>query len=222
MTSNFSQGATSTHLRDSIFRLGFQISRDRADSWIPDFRILLQETFPTGKYQKLDPRKKGTDLTGDGSFETGAHFAFQKLFHTGGDHCLSIRGDIGYFFPSRVHVKGINYYTGIFNTNGKVYPGQNIVVFLTGEYSLSSKWNIACETFYKYQRSGRFSGKIKATEATSQPSIKVPAFAQFTIAPEIEHTFTPNFGMIIGGAVTPAGKNAPAYYGVFISAVCVF
>ncbi len=144
MTSNFSHGATSTHLRDSIFRLGFQISRDRAHSWIPDFRILLQETFPTGKYQKLDPRKKGTDLTGDGSFETGAHFAFQKLFHTGGGHCLSIRGDIGYFFPSNVHVNGFNYYTENLNAHGKSMSGKYICcVFNLGvitctemEYSL--------------------------------------------------------------------------------------
>ncbi len=222
LASNFSQGMISTHLRDSIFRLGFQISRDRPESWIPDFRILLQETFPTGKYEKLNKRKKGTDLTGQGTFQTGIFLAFQKLFHAWETHCFSIRGDIGYFVASNVRIKGVNYYTGIYDADGSVFPGQSLAVFLTGELSLSSKLNIACETFFQYQRRGHFSGKIKDLNSKNQPLIKIRGFAQLTIVPEIEYTITSNLGLIFGSAVTLMGKNAPAFYSALLSALYVF
>ena len=109
LLTNFSQGAHYTHLVDSIFRFGFQILTDQNNSWIPDFRILLQETVPTGKYQKLNPNKQGTDVTGQGSFQTGIHFAFQKLFHPIKNHDFRLRWTFGYFVPASVHVRGFNY-----------------------------------------------------------------------------------------------------------------
>ena len=222
LTSNFSQGTSSTHLRDSILRLGLQVSRDRSDSWVPDFRILLQEIFPTGKYEKLDPKKKKTDLTGEGTFQTGIHFAIQKQFHVWGTHCMSIRGDIGYFVPAKVRVKGFNYYTVSFQSNGKVRPGNKLVAFLTWELSLSSKWNIACENFYLYQRSGHFSGSVKTVAGEKKPNINILSSAQFVLIPEVQHTITPKLGAILGGLLTVFGKNAPAYYGAFLSALYVF
>lgn len=105
----FSKGASSTHLNDSIFRLGFQVSNDKEGTWVPDFRILLQETFPTGKYQKFNPSKNGTDATGQGSFQTGMHLAFQKLFHISKGHDFRLRWTLGYFFPASVQVKGYSH-----------------------------------------------------------------------------------------------------------------
>ncbi len=222
MVSNFSQGASSTHLRDWIFRMGYQISTDKQNSWVPDFRILFQETFPTGKYQKLSVQKKGTDLTGQGAFQTGIHLAFQKLFRLWSTHCLSIRGDVGYLIPARVSVKGLNYYTGIYSVKGNVRPGQIFVAYLTGECSLSSKWNLCCENFYQYQRNGHFLGKIKGKTSIDHPSIKVRAFSQYIIAPEIQHTITPNVGVVIGGASTILGKNAPAFWSGFFAVLYMF
>jgi hypothetical protein len=222
LVTNFRDGANSTHLRDTIFRMGFQVSNDQQDSWIPDFRILFQETFPTGKYDKLNPRKRDIDLTGNGAFETGLHFAFQKLFPLGATHCLSIRGDVGYFFPSLVSVQGLNHYTGLFNVKGKIRPGQVLRGYLTLECSISAQWNVCCETFYQYQQNGHFSGKVKAKDDGSRAHVKVPATAQLLVAPEIEHTITPNVGIIIGSAATVFGKNAPAFYSAFVAVLYLF
>ncbi len=156
MVINFSQGESSTHLTDSIFRLGFQVSTDIENSWIPDFRILLQETFPTGKYQKLNPRKKGTDSAGQGSFQTGVQFVFQKLFAAKKNHPFAFRGCIGYFVPSSVNVKGINFYGVETDTDGTIYPGKWFTGFFYGEYALSRRWAIACELNYEEGEKGRF------------------------------------------------------------------
>lgn len=221
MVSNFREDASSTNLKDTIFRAGYQISTDQQDSWVPDFRIIFQEIFPTGKYDKLHPHKKGTDLTGQGAFETGVHLVFQKLFALCSTHCLSIRGDVGYFFSAPVHVKGLNYYTGLNRVNGKVRPGNTFVGFLAFEWSLSPQWNICCETFYQYEGNGHFSGKVKKIEGM-RPKIKVPAVAQLIIVPEIQRTITSKLGIIIGSATTLIGKNAPAFSSVFVSALYLF
>lgn len=138
VVTNFSRGESYTYFEDTIFRCGFQISTDKKDSWIPDFRMLFQETFPTGNYQKLNSKKKRTDITGQGSFQSGIQMVFQKLFRAEKKHPFRLRGSAGYFIPAAVSVSGLNYYGGDSNTKGKVYPGQYFSGFLYGEYALSS------------------------------------------------------------------------------------
>ena len=215
MVTNFSQGASSTHLADSIFRLGFQISTDKEASWIPDFRILFQETFPTGNYQKLDPKKKDTDSTGQGSFQSGIQFVFQKAFHAKESHPFRIRGSIGYFVPSAVAVKGLNYYGGDLTTRGTVYLGKYFSGFFYGEYALSRTWALACEFNYLQGKNGKFSKK-------NGTKIVVPSFNQWSILPEIQHTYTENLGIILGGWVTVAGKNSPAFSKAFCAVLFLF
>lgn len=215
LLTNFSQGAHSTHLVDSIFRFGFQISTDQQGSWIPDFRILLQETVPSGKYQKLDPSKCGTDLTGQGSFQTGIYFAFQKLFHPVKDHDFRLRVALGYFVPAPVHVKGINYLGGTDETKGKVYPGQYFSGYFCGEYALSNKWAICIESNCQASGKGSFSKK-------RGPNIEVPSFSQISIAPELQRTFTPNLGILMGAWLTVGGKNSVAFRDYFISVLYSF
>lgn len=215
MVTNFSYGAASTHLADSIFRLGFQISIDKEYSWVPDFRILFQEVFPTGNYQKLDSKKKGTDSTGQGSYQTGIQFVFQKAFLTKESHPFRLRGSIGYFVPSSVTVKGLNYYGGDPTTRGTVYLGKYFSGFFYGEYALSRTWALACEFNYLQGEKGGFTKKRGL-------KIEVPSFSQFSILPEIQHTYTENLGIIFGGWVTLAGRNSPAFSKVFCAVLFLF
>ena len=101
--SNFKNGLSSTHLGDIYARIGFQIARDTPNSWVPDVRILLQENFPTGNYQKLNPRKMGIDSTGTGSFQTGVSLVAQKLFPIKNNFLL-LKWSFIQLFPAPVHV----------------------------------------------------------------------------------------------------------------------
>ncbi len=215
LLTNFSQGAHYTHVIDSIFRLGFQILTDKKDSWIPDFRILLQETVPTGKYQKLNPKKHGTDVTGRGSFQTGIHFAFQKLFRSTKGHNFRLRWTFGYFVPAPVHVSGINYLGGTKETKGKVYPGRYFSGYISSEYALSRTWAVCLESNYRIGHKGKFCRK-------KGPKIAVPSFRQISIAPELQHTFTSNLGILTGAWLTVTGRNSVAFRDFFISVLYAF
>ncbi len=213
--TSFCKGSHSTHLVDSIVRFGFQISTDQPNSWIPDFRILLQETFPTGKYQRLSLDMWGTDCSGEGSFRTGMHLAFQKLFHPVEDHDFRLRCSFGYFFPAPVTVHGLNCFGGSDESKGKIYPGQYFTGFLCGEYALSRTWALCVESNYQFGASGRYSRK-------RGPEIEVPSYSQISIAPEIQHTFTPQLGILMGAWLSVAGKNSTAFTDYFISMLYSF
>ncbi|MEI6241894.1 MAG: hypothetical protein WCP39_00625 [Chlamydiota bacterium] len=215
LLTNFSQGAHYTHLIDSIFRFGFQISNDQKDSWVPDFRILFQETVPTGKYQRLSLSKHGTDISGEGSFQTGVHFAFQKLFHSKKEHDFRLRWTFGYFIPASVKISGLNYLGGCSETKGTIRKGQFFTGYICGEYALSRRWAICVESNYQFGARGRFSKKRGG-------EIYLPAFSHFSVAPELQHTFSPNLGVLMGTWFSVAGKNSSAFVKYFVSVLYSF
>lgn len=219
--TNFNKGNHFSDFNDIRGRVGFQILTDQPGTWIPDFRILFQETFPTGNYDKLNPKHPEIEITGEGSFQSGLHFAFQKLFESN-LHPLRIRWSIGYFIPASFSLKGINRYGGAIDTNGKMRLGNLLVIFFSGEYSLSKTWSLAWESNFRYRRKNNFSGNAGFLAPNVPAEIDTSSFYQISLAPEIEHTFNANTGMLIGSWFTLAGKNSPAFAAVFISFLHVF
>lgn len=214
--SNFQSGQSFTHLQDTYFGFGYQISNDTRGSWVPDFRIVLQELFPTGKYQKLSPQKNGIDATGQGSFQTGLALVFQKSFHFP-HHVFSLQGSVDYYFPTSVAVKGINYFGGAPDTKGRARPGQTFSAFISGQYSITRHWAFAFDTNLLFQRSSHFSGK-----KGSALSVTLPPLLQISAAPAIEYNFSATSGLLFGSWFTIAGRNSFAFASLFFSYVYTF
>ncbi|WP_420421690.1 hypothetical protein [Simkania sp.] len=220
--ANFRQGASAVHLQDTTLRVGFQVCNEVPGTWIPDFRIIIQEVFPTGKYQNLNPSKNETDLTGLGSYQTGMYLAFQKLFKLNEKHKYQMRFSAGYFVPAPVHVEGFNAYGGGYGTKGKIYPGHYISIFCSGEYNLNKRWALAFDSNFQYNFKGRFSGKPGKLGPGVKAPIASPEAAFFTLAPELEHTFTECTGMLLGVWFSVFGKNSPAFVSMFVCLLHVF
>lgn len=213
-STSFCKGASSTYLNDTEFNVGFQVSTDAPGTWIPDFRILFEEVLPTGKYDKLKPSKHGTDLTGQGAFETGVNLVFQKFFPRKGGHNIRISGSVGCLIPSAVKVKGINYYGGNKSTNAKVYPGTILNSFFVLEYAFSRTWGMTIENNFIMQ----FPGK----KPHNQPDLALPTTYQFSIAPEIQHTLSPNLGLVAGTWFSLLGRNSNAFAQAFLAVLYIF
>ncbi len=214
--SNFKRGVSSTRMQDSILLLGFQIADDVKGSWIPDIRIDLQETLPTGSYQKFNPKKLGTDSTGQGSFQTGPVLIVQKLFFPG-DHFLSCKISVGYLFPSTVKVKGLNAYGGNSKTNGKVSPGQTLITFLSAEYSISQRWGCGFDALFISQSKATFSGNPGTERNRNQGSVGLPPSLQFSLAPFFEYNFSSKMGILGGTWFTVAGRNTSAFLSGYLA-----
>lgn len=221
-SANFRKNASSVRLQDTTLRVGFQVCNEVPGTWIPDFRIILQEVFPTGKYNNLNPSKFETDLSGLGSYQTGMYLAFQKLFNLNENHKYQMRFSAGYFVPSPVNVEGFSAYGGGYGTKGKVYPGHYISIFCSGEYNLNKRWALAFDSNFQYNFKGRFSGKEGTLGPDKKATISSPEAVMFTLAPELEFTFTKNTGMLLGTWFSLFGKNTPAFLSMFVSILRVF
>jgi len=222
VTTSFKKGASATRPIDTLLRFGFQVSNDKKGTWIPDFRIVIQETVPTGSYQKLNPKKFGTDLTGMGSFQTGAYFNYQKLFYLSNGHRFSIRSSLAYLFPASVHVKGFNAYGGGYGARAKVKPGHVFQAYISGEYSLSEHWAILNEWIYFQNGKNHISGKPGTLPDGSPSLFRTSSSNQLSTAIEVEHTFNNRFGMLIGSWFTVTGRNSLAFWSNFIAFLYVF
>ena len=64
--------------------------------------------------------------------------------------------------------------------------------------------------------------KLEETLKKNGTKIVVPSFNQWSILPEIQHTYTENLGIILGGWVTVAGKNSPAFSKAFCAVLFLF
>jgi len=211
---NGTQGVSSLQFNDFIAEIDIQILEDTKNNTLPGLKLYVQETFPTGHYQRRSPEKLGTDVGGSGTFKTTVGFVITRLFHIYDLHYLSLRFNGFYSIPTHVDVRGINAYGGAFDTKGTVKPGQTTGGLFGMEYSFSQNWAFACDLFGIYSQKTKFSGNPGTSDGVPA-TVGGPASFQFSLAPAIEYNFSSSFGVIGGAWFSFAGKNASR----FISAV---
>jgi len=204
---------------DTIFRIGYQISTDKLKKgdWTPDLRIILQEIFPTGKYQNMNSELEGIDSTGQGSFQTGFYLAFQKGFMHQTNHAFNIAGALGYFILSSARLQGINFYGGTPNSKGRVYPGNLISIFSSGEVEITKHITLAYDSNCRIN----LSGKYKSKNGTDS-SVIARQMVTFMVTPEVEITISEKSGFLIGPWFNFAGQNTPAFVSVFVAFMTLF
>ncbi len=200
---NYTKGAAKWAIGDMPVGIDFQLyhSRGSITDWMTAVRLTFKETLPIGKYQKLDPAKRGTDVGGGGSWQTAFEIDWGNLFYLGKNHFLTARFNFQYTLPAPVHVKKLNTYGGGPGTKGTVYPAQNFQIDIGTELSLTQTWVFAMDLVGSWSGKTRFKG-------TTTLSNKAPAAAQFSLAPAIEYNWNANLGVIFGPWFTVAGRNA--------------
>jgi hypothetical protein len=218
----FTSGSyTSFHQRKSYLygdmqvQLGFQLLENSTSSLIPDIRLLLQESFPTGKYQHLNPKKNEADVSGSGAYETSIIFVIRDIFYFIPKHPLSVNLTLQYDFPSSVHVKGNNLYKGNFETNGNVIPGEQFIGNLGLELSLTIKLILGLDIHYQHRNKSREKHSIHSPTG-------LPSSEQFSLAPCIEYNFSTRLGIQAISWFTLAGRNSPSFISTVATVSCYF
>jgi hypothetical protein len=213
---SWTQDASSSEFADFPVILNFQILSNPQDPRVPTLLFQIWQTFPTGKYQKLDPARLGTDGVGSGTYQTVLGFTVSKLFHLDDTYYLSFRWNSSYQFNPPTHVKGLNVYGGDAMTDGKVRPGNILRTFLSYEISLSQNWAFATDLYYYHQQKDRFWG------CEGGKKVGFPDRDQFSLAPALEYNFTQSIGINGGFWFSFAGKNTERFIGAIASFVAVF
>ncbi len=202
------ESKSATRFGDFPINLDIQLYTYKKPSWWPfNIKLIVKETFPTGKYRKLNPSKLGLDGVGSGIFATTIGLALGRTFHLTGIHFLQFRSGWFYTWPSRVHVKGFNSYGGGYGTNGYIYPGQQFYAVLSTELNFTQNWAFSCDYVGVNNPKQTFKG-YNGVNADGTPASNVnPSNTQFSLAPAIEYNWSEELGLIAGVWFTVAGRN---------------
>jgi hypothetical protein len=196
--------------------LGFLIQEQTV--YVPAFKFLVQQSFPTGKYQNLNHNGLGLNSTGDGSYTTEFGLAISKLLFWTTKHPVNTRVFVGYALSTPVHVENFNSYEGGFGTKGTVHPGNVLQVDLGIEVSITQRWVFATDIVYEadsHTKFHGFSGSLDPTGFIPAP-VGVGFGDNLSLAPAIEYNWTPDTGIIFGTQFSVYGRNSLNYVtGIF-------
>lgn len=214
---NRSRGQQYQSLGDVYLLIGLQILEQNQSAWRPDLRLVLQETFPTGRYQNLNPLNQGTDATGQGSYLTHIGLNFQHLSQFTDVHFLRERLVLNYIAGRPVAIHGYSSYGGNFLTDGQLKPGSLWSIDLAGEFTVTQNWVAVMEAYYFSRAADRFRGITGATHQGLPLMIGSSPSAELSFAPAIEYNFSANFGIIAGFWFSVLGKSATDFRSTVIA-----
>ncbi|MEM8728039.1 MAG: hypothetical protein AAGE99_04955 [Chlamydiota bacterium] len=191
---------------DTSLSWGIQLLKETPDR--PAMRLSIGESFPTGRYEKLNPEKNGIDATGSGAYTTTTSLRISKVFWSTLTHPFSWRLSLNYSIPTTVQVNQYNAYGGGIGTNGRVRPGNSIEVDTSIEFSFSQKWVLALDLTYSYANRTTFSG-MKGETANQKPaSVGGPSNESLSCAPALEYNPSDHLGLLAGVWFTVTGRNS--------------
>ena len=194
---NHIHGASHWVLNDMPWGFDYQLLNHKKGRWWPAVKLALRANFPFGKYKKLDPHEKGTDIGGTGSWLPAIGLVTSHIYWWGGNLFFAPRFNVQYTIPNAVHVKGLNTYGGGHRTNGTVYPGQQLLFQLGFEMAVSRHWVLAGDVQYIHINKTRFKGHAGKTLGIRN-TVGFPSSEQLSLAPAIEYNWTPFVGIIAG------------------------
>lgn len=214
---NHTEGESATRFGDFPLIFDFQLLSVDKYKWFPGIKLGITETFPTGKYQKLNPKKLDTDASGLGSFSTGVDLVFYKVYHIHKHHFLSMTASVQYTYFAPVHVKGLSVYEGTPDTHGKVYPGNTTTAIVSFEYTLTQNWVLSLDNIYTHENKDRFKGSPGFIAPFIPGVVGRPSSEQLSFAPAIEYNFSEHYGFMAGSLFSAAGRNALDFYSAILS-----
>lgn len=213
---NRTEGINNRHLGDVAVNLGMQLFRQDKNQFT-DLRLTLQQIFPTGRFEDLNPTNEGTDGTGVGSYQTSIGLNFQHLFLFGNYHYRQ-RFTLNYVVAQPVHIRGVSVYGSNDQTHGTIKPGNLTGIDIAGELEVSRHWVLVMEAFYFYRTPLAFEGFAGFDDNGNLLDLTQGRIAAITIAPAIEYNFSAHYGIIAGVWLPIRGKN----FSDFLSSVVAF
>jgi len=196
-------------LGDLTLQAQYEFTKFHEGSWIPTTSVAVQETFPTGKYDRLGNRP--SDGLGSGAYTTTVAFYSQTYFWLPNGRILRMRFNLLPAFSNNVNVEDVSVYGTATGFRGHARPGGSLFVDAAWEYSLTRKWVLALDATYRHAGNTRTTGYniLDSTSAQNPPSIRLDSGSSeaFGFAPAIEYNWKRNLGVLVGTRIIALGRN---------------
>jgi Putative MetA-pathway of phenol degradation len=196
---------------DLTLQLGYGLAHYRDGGNTPDISIVLQETLPTGQYDRLTRASNGV---GAGAYTTSINLYLQDYFWMPNGRILRARLDLTYGFSSSVNVHDESVYGTANGFSGDAWPGDSFTADAAAEYSVTRRWVLALDVVYQHNDSTRVTGTVSGA---SMPMAAGAAYEQESgssyslgFAPAIEYNWTSRVGALLGVRIIEIGRNTTA------------
>ncbi len=189
-----------------------RLTQFRRGSRTPATAFVVQETLPTGRYDRLGERL--SDGLGTGAYTTTVALFSQTYFWLPNGRILRTRLDVSQAFSSGVEVRDSSVYGTADGFRGRAEPGLSFSVDGSLEYSLSRRWVAAVDLVYRRDGTTRVTGfSAPGSHGPADPPdvlLDSGSSRAFALAPAIEYSWSPRVGMLIGARVIAVGRNTAA------------
>ena len=186
----------------------YRLRQFHEGSWLPTVAIQLQETLPTGKYDRLGNRP--ANGLGSGAYTTTLGINTQTYLWMPNGRILRVRFNVSASFSNRTSVEGVSVYGTDVGFRGHARPGNNLFADASLEYSLTRSWVLAMDVLYNHNSSTHVSGLDYLANGDPFPP-EVPLGSRSSryigFAPAVEYNWSPNIGLLLGVRVIPSGNR---------------
>jgi len=192
---------------DVTLQAQYRLRQFQEGSWLPTVAIQLQETFPSGKYDRLG--NHAADGLGSGVYTTLLAINTQTYLWMPNGRILRVRFNVSYSVSSRADVQGVSVYGTDAGFRGNARPGDSTFADASFEYSVSRNWVLALDLIYGHNSSTRVSGQEYASGDPFPPVAPLGSRSNRYIgfAPAVEYNWSPNIGLLLGVRVIPSGNR---------------
>jgi hypothetical protein len=202
--SSESGRSTAVELGDFALQGQYRLTRFEPGSWVPAASLVVGETFPTGRYDRLGAHP--ADGFGAGVQTTTVSLYMQDYFWMPNGRILRSRLDLSYAFSGSATVRDVSVYGTAAGFRGDARPGDSYIADAAWEYSATRNWVVALDAVYEHSDATRVSGTNGAESIflSSGPSWSL------SFAPAIEYNWSGRMGVILGLKCTTNGRNTSA------------
>jgi hypothetical protein len=183
-----------------------QLTQFHPGRWMPTMGAIVEETLPTGKYDKLGERP--SNGLGAGAYTTLVGLYPQTYFWMPNGHILRMRFDLSQSFSRSVNVEGVSVYGTGAEFSGRARPGASFLADPAWEYSVTRRWVLALDAAYRHNWNTRVTG-VDAIPAGGGLGVTMNSGSSevFAFAPAIEYNWKSYLGVIVGTRVIPPSHN---------------
>jgi len=195
---------------DLTLQFGYGLTHYHDGGHTPDMSLVLQETLPTGRYDRL---ARASDGVGGGAYTTSVSLYLQHYFWMPNGRILRGRLDLTYGFSSSVSVHDESVYDTSNGFSGRAYPGDSFTADVAAEYSLTRSWVLALDVVYQGNGSARLTGTILAAPGSSAGApLEHQSGSSYSLgfAPAIEYNWSSRMGALLGVRIIEIGRNTTA------------
>lgn len=183
----------------------YRLSQFREGSRVPTTSIVVQQTLPTGKYDRLGDRP--ADGIGAGAYTTTMALYSQYYLWMPNGRILRTRLNFSYAFSDDVDVQDVSVYGTSEGFRGEASPGDVFTINSSWEYSITRQWVFAFDLIYQHDDSTRVAG-IDADGLRVE--VQSGSAWRFGVAPAIEYNWNSSIGIIAGARWFALGESTSA------------